>query len=226
MSRTAINTSGVGIQTPLSPSTLSQTATLVRTVEADGSGGYTITPSGENPITFKCALLPPSTFSAPASDISPRQWKNKFELVYLAKILGVPQTVWAPGTRVEIEEVEYEVVSDSLDKRLGPVTFAYSTKLLPVSQLYPLTARLTDLKGVDVPDVDPIPFAVWESTSDRYASRGRFDDTEGEVPVDFMEAVKGTNLTLLIGTRKYKITTAHTHFAQPHISLRLVSLDV
>lgn len=216
---------GLGIVTPLSPSVLRQTATLVRTIAANGTGGYTITPAGEPAPAFKCSLLPPKTFSAPAQDSAPRQWRNKMDLVYLSKVLGKPQTKWEPGARIEIEEIEYEVVSESLDKRIGPTVFAYSASVLPVSQLWPLTAKLTDLKGTNVPGVGDVPFAVWEPSADRFAQRGRYDDTEGEVPADFMAAVQGKNLALVVGTRKYKIISAHTHFSQPHISLRLVSLD-
>lgn len=215
---------GAAIVTPLSPSQLRQQATLVRTIARNGDG-YTITPAGEDAPTFQCALLPPKTYSAPASDIAPRQWKNKLELFYLAKALGQPQTAYEPGARFTIEGVEYEAVSEVLPRRLGLAVFSYVQRVLPVSQLWPLTATLVDLKGDPVPDVEEIPFAVWEGSSDRNTSRGRYDDTEGEVPPDFADAVKGTNLALLLGTRKYKIQSAHTHFSQPHVSLRLVSLD-
>ena len=215
---------GPGIITPLSPSRMTQTAKLVRTVTQNGVG-YTITNAGVPAPTFPCSLLPPKTFSAPASDISPRQWKNKFELYYLSKFLGKAQTAYEAGTRLEINGVKYEVVSEALSKRVGLAVWAYSQSLLPVSQLWPLAATLCDLKGTAVPEVLPVPFAVWEAPADRFAQRGRYDDTEGEVPPEFSEAVKGKNLSLLVGTRKYKIQSAHNHFAQPHVSLKLVSLD-
>lgn len=216
--------SGPSVVTPLSPSVLRQTGTLVRTIEQNGDG-YTITNAGEPPQTFKCALLPPKTFSAPSQDLAPRLWRNAFELVYLAKSLGQPQTEYKTGARFEIDGVEYETVGEALAKRLGATVFAYAQKVLPVSQLWPLTATLTDLKGDPVEGVDPVPFAVWEGNSDRFGQRGRYDGTEGECPVDFASAVKGKNLTLLVSARKYKIQSAHAHFAQPHISMRLVSLD-
>jgi hypothetical protein len=215
---------GTGPVTPFSPSRMTQVAKLVRTVVQNGTG-YTITLAGEPAPTFSCALLPPKTFSAPASDISPRQWKNKFELYYLAKLLGKDQTVYQPGARVEIEGVAYEIVSEPLSKRVGLTVWAYVQNVLPVLQLWPLTATLTDLKGTPVVGVGPVPFAVWEGTTDRFGQRGRFDDTEGDVPPEFADAVKGKNLALVVGTRKYKVQSAHAHFAQPHISLRLVSLD-
>lgn len=213
-----------GVVTPLSPSVLRQTATLIQVVEQEGDG-YKITPAADPAPTFKCALLPPKTFSAPTSDVAPRMWRNKSELFYLAKVLGTPQTEYAAGVRVEIDGVEYETVGDSLAKRLGIATFAYVQRVLHVSEIWPLTATLTTLNGENVPDTPPVPFAVWEGSSDRFSSRGRYDDTEGEVPAEFADAVKGKNLALLVGTRKYRIQSAHTHFAQPHVSLKLVSLD-
>lgn len=212
------------IVTPLSPSTMTQVASLLRTVKQDGTG-YTISETPPSPPTFPCSLLPPKTFSAPANDMAPRQWRNKQELYYLAKVLGKPQPTLDPGTRLEIEGVQYEVVSEALSERLALTVWAYKQNVLPIQQLWPLTAALTGLNGAEVPDVGPVPFAVWEGRSDRFSSRGRYDDTEGEVPVDFAESVKAKNTALLVGTRKYKIQSVHCHFAQPHVSMTLVSLD-
>lgn len=213
---------GPGVITPLSPSVMKQTATVLSTVTQNGDG-YTITvPIGA---AFPCTLLPPKTFSAPASDLAPRQWRNKHELYYLAKKLGQPQTAYAPGARVEIDGVEYVTIGDPLAKRLGLAVFAYVQQVLPVIEVWPLTSELLDLQGNPVGEVGPVPLAVWEPPADRTGQRGRYDDTEGEVPPNFADAVKGTNLALLVGTRKYKIKSAHPHFAQPHIGLRLVSLD-
>jgi hypothetical protein len=213
-----------GIRTPLSPSRMTQTASLLRTVEQEGTG-YKISETPPVPPSFPCSLLPSKTFSAPASDSPPRQWKNKQELFYLARKLGVEQPILQPGSRIEVEGVQYEVVSEALAERVALTVWAYKQNVLPVSQLWPLTATLVDLKGEEVPDVGPVPFAVWEGSADRFGQRGRYDDTEGEVPCDYAEAVKGQNVALTIGTRKYKIQSAHCHFAQPHVSLKLVSLD-
>lgn len=215
---------GPSIITPLSASRMREISTLVRTVSGEGVN-FNIQEAGEEPPTFKCALIPPKTFSAPSSDISPRQWLNKFELFYMAKLLGQDQTVYEPGARFTIGEVEYEAVSEALSKRLAMKQWAWVQHVLPVARLYPLTATLVDLKGDPVPEVPSVPFSVWEPSNDRFTSRGRYDDTEGGVPPEFADAVKGSNLALVVNTRKYKITNAHAHFAQPHVQLRLVSTD-
>lgn len=218
------STVGPSIVTPLSPSVMKQTALLLSTTEQDGDK-YAIT-EPDDEVSFTCSLLPPKTFSAPPADLAPRQWRNKHDLYYLAKKLGQPQTVYAPGTRLEIDGVEYETVGEALAKRLGLAVFAYAQQVLPVSQIWPLESELVDLKGTEVDGVGTVPLAVWEPPADRTGARGRYDDTEGEVPARYLDAVKGTNVALVVsGGRKYKIKSAHPHFAQPHVGLRLVSLD-
>ncbi len=167
---------------------------------------------------WRPARFAPPTATAPADDASPRgQAATTLEYVEGWLALGPLD----PGDRVERRRgaIALEVVraARAVFTRSGAVD-GWAVDVLPVAELYPVTASLQEQGGAIVRAA--LTCAIW-SDSTRREPTGEYHDRLGEAPVEFAAELAVANRQLVLGSQKLRITSAEVDVTGPRVRLSL-----
>ncbi len=123
------------------------------------------------------------------------------------------------GDRVEVGGVTYELLAAPRPVRAGPRASGYEVPVQNIAILYPFTASIKRQDGTVV--TSTVIVAVWGG-SDSQQAEGRYEDREGEAPIEHQAALQQDNVYIeLTDGQKLRVTSAVIDTAGPRVKLNL-----
>lgn len=150
---------------------------------------------------FYLELTRPS--STPTGDGDPRDYPT-FTLRWNGGLLAPPVALAHAGSRVEVLEAVYELLSAPRELTAGTRVVAFEVEAQRVDVLYPYVGQLVEQKGDVV--LDAIRWTLWSPT-ERHEGTGDYEDFSAAAPADLRDEIH-RNRRIKMGGDTYHILTA------------------
>jgi hypothetical protein len=194
--------------------TLRDQANVVRRVSGQS---HVFVEDVEEEAKFACLFVAASSQRG-GDDASPREAPSP--TLRYAHGYGAPENALRAGDRVRLirDGQIYELLDDPKALRGSTQPKGWDVPVMNIETLYPYDAWLTEQDGTMI--AGSVRVAIYGG-SDTQREEGRYENREGEAPVEYAEALSGDNVILRTPEDKYRVTSAVVDVAGPRVKIEL-----